>query len=391
MRQHPWISDLLDSLVSGELKDMLSEHYHSLLHEVAERSVSTRSGLRDTPLYIAYRVAKKLGLVREGLASPAQLTQEMNILSLLDIIYRGPEYASLINELDDEGKTTLALYIYRLACLARVSTLCNRAKEIIDKRCRLLRAIKSRIRIITRLSVRHTSNRQLLLIAINDPIGPHRLVTDSPDIVVESIATITPRYVHKISGGTRSLAVLDVGAYNGETSTRYAAVIMHSGVKGTVYAAEPDPIAYKVLEHNAHILGYPIKTINAFLGSSYGFEILVPRGPSSAMSRIAKRSGKIRVQVIPAHIVATEALEATGAKHLHVRIDTEGAEDIILSDLLDLFRSIEGFSVEVAVYHRLGDILYFHNKLRDLATKFTLTWSSCDFRDLMLVAYREAL
>ncbi len=388
MKSHPRLNDVIGMLVNGELRNTLSSHYHSILHRVAEISTSAK-GARHVLLGIAYRIARRLGL----LSSPAvgELTWEMNLLALLDIVYRGPEYKPLIEALDKDGKETLALYISGLACQTGVQQLCEKAKTLFEEKCRLLEAIRKRIHVIRKLGVSHTSGRPILLVRIYDPIGPPRLLTDSLDILTESIATIKPNIFKKIINNATSLAVLDVGAYNGETSTRYAALMLREGIKGTVYAIEPDPVSYKLLEYNARLLGHPIRTIHAFLASNYGYEMLVPRGPSSSMSSIAGAAGKVRIRVIPAHVIVERALNESNADHLHVRIDTEGAEDLIINDLINTFKRLRSFSAEIAVYHRLGDLLKFYNKLKGIATGFTLVWASCDFRDLMLVAYRAAL
>ena len=230
-----------------------------------------------------------------------------------------------------------------------------------------------------------------MVLEIYDDIGPPWLLSDSIDILTESIATITPSALRRFVGNTRDIVILDVGAYNGETTMRYAASLRKVGLRGIVYAVEPDPIAYRVLSFNARMLGYPVKTVNAFLGSRKGAEELVPRGPSSAAARIAGVKGSVSVPMRPAGELAEEAIREVGASHFHMRVDTEGAEEDILTNVLGILKSVRGFSVEIAAYHRLGDALRFYGMLVNLSPLFTLTWGSCDFRDFMLVAYKPSL
>jgi len=379
------VGELLARLASGELREVVEQHYFGLLQRMVDASVSRPRGL-GLLVAAGYRLVSLLGVVPGRVPGAGSIVRDMNMLMLLDMVYGGREYGELVEVLDEEGRQTLSEYLCVLACNVGLEELC--CSRRMAERGERLASVRRRVRVARRLRARHTCGRRFMLLEVFDNIGPPRILSDSLDIVVESLASLTPGFLRRVTGEACSLAVVDVGAYNGETSMRYAALAESLGARSLVYAVEPDPVSYRVLSFNARLLGYPVVPVNAFLSDREGVEELVSRGPSSSMGSLAGRRGGVAVKVLPAWRVASEAVSRLPGAHLHVRIDTEGAEGQVVKGLLPILERVEGFSVEVAVYHRLGDLLRFYRVFSGHADGFTLTWSSLDFRDLMLVAYR---
>jgi len=381
------VEDLVGDLVEGRLLSHIQSHYFGLLQRMIDASI-VRPRKLGAVLTAGYWLASRLTLVEPSYFGAGNLVREMNLLMLLDIVYRGTAYKDLVDSLDKIGRKVLSNYICVIACLVGVEELC--CPDKLERRRDWFASVSRRIYVVRRIKTRHTSGRRLMLVKVTDEIGPPMLVTDSIDILVESLTSLSPRFLHHVTGGARTLSIIDVGAYNGETSLRYAALAKKMGSRSVVYAVEPDPISYRVLVFNSKLVGHAVKPVNVFLSDREGVEELISRGPSSSSRSLIGRGNGVRVRVVPAWRVASWALSDLENAHLHVRVDTEGAEEQVIRGLMPVLERLKSFSIEVAVYHRLGDLLRFYNIFRDLAHGFTLTWSSMDFRDLMLVAYRHS-
>ena len=128
------------------------------------------------------------------------------------------------------------------------------------------------------------------------------------------------------------MAVADVGAQIGYYTLLAAKL---AGAAGHVYAFEPEPSVYRILEANARMNGFAgsVETINAAVGDTERRARLFQLGVGGSLFQAQGTVGTVEVDVTS----LDKFFADRGWPPLHlVKVDTEGAEPLVLRGMRQL-------------------------------------------------------
>lgn len=183
--------------------------------------------------------------------------------------------------------------------------------------------------------------------------------------------------------------VLDIGAHRGA----YARTIRDSGFRGTIHSFEPLPDAFRALANaarrdpawhcNRWALGDRTGTVEFHVaGNEVSSSLRVMTATHVASAPTSAPSGLIEVPIYR----LDDALLALGAvtpnHRLAIKIDVQGAENMVLDGAVDTLGSVHLVEVELSLVELYTAQVLFQDQIRRLTDLgFELVWIERGFRD----------
>lgn len=151
-------------------------------------------------------------------------------------------------------------------------------------------------------------------------------------------------------------AMVDCGAWIGDTAEQYLKFVHDAGIDGYVYAFEPEPDNYLKLQETAKRIKN-IECFNYAVGSEET-QVTFCSGNSST-SHLSDNDEGIKVNMIP----ADKVLE--GKRVSLVKMDLEGNEESALIGMKNTIRANKPM-LAICVYHKVDDLIRIPNCIASL-------------------------
>lgn len=151
-------------------------------------------------------------------------------------------------------------------------------------------------------------------------------------------------------------AMVDCGAWIGDTAEEYLGFLHKAGMKGYVYAFEPDPGSYAKLKQTAERIGN-IECFPYAVGDTERKVAFCAK--NSTDSYLSENEDGIQVDMIPADNVLS------GKRVSLIKMDLEGGEEKALIGLRDTIRT-NAPMLAVCVYHKADDWIKIPNRIETL-------------------------
>lgn len=142
-------------------------------------------------------------------------------------------------------------------------------------------------------------------------------------------------------------ALVDCGAYDGDTAIEFLKFLGDQGEKGEVYAFEPERNSYELLLKTVEKNRYPITCYPNAVGEKHGYVNFSSNGMGS---KIDLDSGEEMVEAVR----GDEILK--GKPISFVKMDLEGGEADALRGMKDTIVENQPF-LAICVYHKIDDII----------------------------------
>ena len=156
--------------------------------------------------------------------------------------------------------------------------------------------------------------------------------------------------------GFKMHAMVDCGAWIGDTSMDYLDFLQKAGISGKVYAFEPDPDSFVKLKENAAARGN-IECYNYAVGSETK-QVIFSAGGSGA-SHLSQNGEGVEVSMVRADDIILDKPTSM------IKMDLEGSEVDALCGLKSTI-SKNAPNLAVCVYHKIDDLIKIPQYIRSL-------------------------
>ncbi|HPQ11449.1 MAG TPA: FkbM family methyltransferase, partial [Bacillota bacterium] len=174
--------------------------------------------------------------------------------------------------------------------------------------------------------------------------------------------------------------VLDVGAYVGEASLWFSSIV---GSEGTVYAFEPEPMAFRMLRNNLKVNNIQnVIPVNMAVGDT---DKLMKLSGNSGASVLTESMNGAVVKVIT---IDSFVAQQHFTKVSFMKMDVEGYE---LNVLIGASETIQKFKPKLAIcaYHKGDDLITLPQFIRSLDPNYKLYLRHCTPTWAETVLYAE--